>query len=136
MAELWTASASSLELQVGDQIVEVNGVDFTNVDHKEVGLKMLFFITAQVCLPASYRRTVVGHFNPLSKQSQCLSRSGRSQHILTHFWRAKVLLTTFPGCESPEEQQKSDHYRPDRSCKYTTVTAAVWYEFVALILKI
>lgn len=25
-----------LKMQIGDQIVEVNGVDFTNVDHKEV----------------------------------------------------------------------------------------------------
>lgn len=27
---------SLLEIQIGDQIVEVNGVDFTSVDHKEV----------------------------------------------------------------------------------------------------
>lgn len=29
---------SDPELQVGDQIVEVNGVDFTSVDHKDVSL--------------------------------------------------------------------------------------------------
>lgn len=29
---------SDPDLQVGDQIVEVNGVDFTSVDHKEVSL--------------------------------------------------------------------------------------------------
>ncbi len=33
---LSTASVSSPKMQVGDQIVEVNGVDFTNVDHREV----------------------------------------------------------------------------------------------------
>lgn len=41
---------ASPKMQVGDQIVEVNGVDFTNVDHKEV---IFFFFSPKslfICL--------------------------------------------------------------------------------------
>lgn len=44
----------------------------------------------------------------------------------------KCYSISFPGCESPEEQQKSHHYCPDGSCKYAAGTAPVWNEVVAL----
>lgn len=121
-------------------------MDFTSVDHKEVSLcnkiKFLDFTTTHVCFTCSYRRGVLRRLNSLSSR-KAESVFKQEWELITHqslqtlgIFEVLVLFTTFPGCESPEEQQKSDHYCPDRSCKYTAMMAAVWDEFVALILQI
>lgn len=37
--------------QAGDQIVEVNGIDFSNLDHKEVRLEILTYWLLHLCPP-------------------------------------------------------------------------------------
>lgn len=126
---------SDPDLQVGDQIVEVNGVDFTSVDHKEVSLlnesvgfcyhERLFYMFFQTCC---------------SRKKQSVSGVERPEHISrSRRWAflevLQFLFSSSPGCEGPEEQQKSDHYCPDRSCKYAAMTTAVWSEFCSLNFK-
>lgn len=89
-----------LEIQTGDQIVEVNGVDFTNVDHKEVKFSLLDTILAFLCL-----------FNT-SRKERTFSLS-----LLPFFLCFNVFILLFSGCEGSKEQQESDYYCADRSSK-------------------
>lgn len=63
----------------------------------------------------------------------------RTDTVCSRHWAFLMCYSTFitfPGCESPEKQQKSDHYCPDGSCKYTAMRAAACYEVMSLISNI
>lgn len=87
-------------------------MDFTSVDHKEVSSLTVGFRDCSL-----FSQTLSCRTESLSDPNASFPPDTERVFLL--------LFITFPGCESPEEQQKSDHYCPDRSCKFSILPAAV-----------
>lgn len=87
---------SDPDLQVGDQIVEVNGVDFTSVDHKEVSLlnESVSFCYHERLFYMSFRRALCGQLNsPNSRKKQSVFKQELNDQNTSvapdtgHFWK-------------------------------------------------
>lgn len=92
-------------------------------------VKLCVFVTTQTVL-----YVLIDVLNSLSSRTTELPLK---QEIPTHgSLQTEHFPCSFPGCESPEEQQKSDHYCPDWGRKYTIMRAAVCYEVLTLIWMI
>lgn len=105
MSKCDTSPSPSL-LQTGDQIVEVNGIDFSNLDHKEVRCEGLYLLALSPPHPTSHPN----HYGVCVLCLDCLGLSVRPQMTDLLFPQAvnvlkssrSLTISIVAGAVSPE----------------------------------
>uniref|UniRef100_A0A8C4WCL7 USH1 protein network component harmonin n=1 Tax=Gopherus evgoodei TaxID=1825980 RepID=A0A8C4WCL7_9SAUR len=123
--------SAEVGLEIGDQIVEVNGVDFSNVDHKEVGKegRELFMTEDERQREASHReqeRQELLHQKRLALETNKLLKEQQEKE--RQISRNNIILYIFRITAEEEKFKKEweEDWRPKESPKpVKTVTADV-----------